>query len=220
MECLVAHRLAQAVDQRPRIAEYFRVIVGEVARRRHRIAAVLGDHGQHPLAQIAQIVGEVPVHPVHHRLVRKIAVIAERHLAHQEIAHGIKPVGFDELMRVDHIAGRFGYLLAFIGPPAMGKDTLRRRQSGGHQEGRPVNRMEAQDILADHVQIGRPESAEQVAIGIRVPHSGYVVGQRVEPDIHDVVVIARHRHAPVEGGARDGQVPQPALHKADHLIAA
>ena len=38
----------------------------------------------------------------------------------------------------------------------MGEDALRRRDAGAHQEGRPVDGVEAQDVLADHVQVGRP----------------------------------------------------------------
>ena len=36
-------------------------------------AAVLGDHGEHPLRQVAEIVGQVPVDAPHHGAVGKIA---------------------------------------------------------------------------------------------------------------------------------------------------
>jgi hypothetical protein len=47
-----------------------------------------------------------------------------------------------------------------------------------------------------------------------------VVGQRIDPDIHDVLGIAGHADAPVEGGARDRQVLQAALHEARDLVEA
>ena len=50
--------------------------------------------------------------------------------------------------------------------------------------------------------------------------AGNVVGQRVDPDIHDVIGRAGHRHAPVEGGARHREVGEPALDEADHLVEA
>jgi hypothetical protein len=46
---------------------------------------------EHPLGEIAEVIGEVAVHAVDHGAMGEIAVIAEGHLAHQEIAHGIRP---------------------------------------------------------------------------------------------------------------------------------
>ncbi len=87
--------------------------------------------------------------------------------------------------------------------------------------------MEADDVLADDVQIGRP-----VRLVGRVPpghaadpvagesQRGDIVGQRVQPDIHDVGVVARHRHAPIERGPGDRQIPQALADKAHHLVLA
>ena len=68
----------------------------------------------------------------------------------------------------------------------MGEDAARRLEPGGHQEGRPIDRVKAQDVLADHVQIGGPEGCKLAALAIGIADRGDVVGQRVEPDIHDV----------------------------------
>ena len=57
-------------------------------------------------------------------------------------------------------------------------------------------------------------------VGVGVAGRGDVVGQRVDPDIHDVPRRARDRHTPVEAGPRHGQVRQPALDEAHHLVAA
>ena len=71
---------------------------GSVRRRRraapvgHRAAAVPGDHRQRALREIAEIVGEIGVDARDDRLVRIVAVLAERHFAQEEIAHGIEAV--------------------------------------------------------------------------------------------------------------------------------
>ena len=47
--------------------------------------------------------------------------------------------------------------------------------------------MEPDDVLADHVEIGRPEPVEQIRVGVGEAGPGEVVRQRVDPDVHDVV---------------------------------
>jgi len=169
-------------------------------------------------ARFADAVGEVGVDPVDDGAVREIAVAAERQLAQHEVAHRVDAVLLGELGRRHHVLQPLRHLLALDRPPAMGEDPARRRDPGGHQEGRPVDRVEAQDVLADHVQIRRPEGAELLALGVRIAGGGDVVGQRVEPDIHDMRRIARHRDAPAEAGARHREVAQPRLDERDDLV--
>ena len=64
-----------------------------------RAAAVPGDHRQRALRQIAEVVGEVGVHARDDRLVRIAAVLAERHLAQEEIAHRIEAISGDQARR-------------------------------------------------------------------------------------------------------------------------
>ena len=147
-----------------------------------------------------------------------VAVLAERHLAQEEIAQLVDAVGVGQRERVDHVADRLRHLLAAVEQEAVGEDAPRHRDAGRHQEGRPVDRVEAHDVLADDVQVGRPVAPEFRAVGVGKADAGDVVGQRVDPDIHDVLGIAGHPDAPVEGGARDRQVLQPALHEARDLV--
>ena len=60
---------------------------------RDLLAAALGDDRQHPLAEIAVGVGEVAVEAADQGAPLEVAVVAERHLAQQEVAHRIEPVG-------------------------------------------------------------------------------------------------------------------------------
>ena len=78
--------------------------------------------------------------------------------------------------------------------------------------------MEAHDVLADHVQIRGPVAAKLGAIYVGVTDRGDVVGERVDPHIHDVLRIARDLHAPVEGRTRDRQVLQAALDEGADLV--
>ena len=100
----------------------------------------------------------------------------------------------------------------------MREDAARHLDAGRHQERRPIDRVEAHDVLADHVQIGRPVALELRAVGVGKAGRGDVVGQRVDPHIHDVLGIAGHADAPVERGARDRQILQAAAHEARHLV--
>ena len=211
--------LAQPVGEAARLRQQRLVGLAEGAQLRHLAAAVLGHHGEHPLGQVAEVVGEIVVDPADEGPVGEVAVVAEGDLAQQEIAHLVDPVTLGDLEGVDHVAERLGDLLSFAGPPAVGEDPFRRRDPGGHQEGRPVDRVEAQDILAHHVQVRRPEGGERLTVFIGIADGRDVVCERVQPDVHDVVRIVRHRHAPAEGGAADREVAQARFHEGDDLVA-
>ena len=101
----------------------------------------------------------------------------------------------------------------------MAVDLLRQGQVGRHQEGRPVDRVESDDVLADQMHVGRPEPSEfAVLVGIADP--GHVGRQRIDPDVHHMVGRSGHLDPPVEAGARDAQITKPAFDKAQHLVAA
>ena len=201
MQLLRRHRLARLADhgvsggknrlvggtQRPRRGQH----AGEIARH----------HGQRALRQIAEIVGEIGVDAVDDRLMAVVAVLPERHLAQEEIAQRIDAVGLGERKRIDDVADRLRHLLAAVEQKAVGEDAARHGNACRHQEGRPVHGVEAHDVLADHVQVGRPIAAEFLAVGIGKIDGGDVVGERVNPHIHHVPGIARHLDAPVEGRA-------------------
>ncbi len=99
----------------------------------------------------------------------------------------------------------------------MDHDLLRHGEVRRHQEGRPVDGVEPRDVLADDMGIRGPEAGAR-RIGIGKARGGEIVGQRVHPDIHHVLRIARNRDAPVEGGAADRKIVQTALHKGNDLV--
>ncbi len=94
--------------------------------------------------------------------------------------------------------------------------------AGGHQERGPVDAVEAADLLADEVHVGGPEFCEARLVGGivgAVAERGDVVGQRVEPDVDDVLFVARHGNAPGEAGAADGEILEAAADEGDDLAA-
>ena len=78
-------------------AEQCLVVVGERARLGHVAGAVLRDHRQHALGQVAEVVGEVVVDAADHGGVAEVAVIAEGDLAQEEVAGLVEAVALDQL---------------------------------------------------------------------------------------------------------------------------
>ena len=141
-------------------------------------------------------------------------------LAQQEIADLVQAEGRDQLPRLDHVAERLAHLLAVDHPPAVGRHPLRHRQPGRHQERRPIDRMETDDVLADEMHIRRPERPARRGL-IREAAGGDVVVQRVQPDIHHV---RRERPAPgcpsVKLVRLIDRSRSPPRTKLMHLVAA
>ena len=50
------------------------------------------------------------------------------------------------------------------------------------------------------------------------PQGRHVVGERVQPDVEDVLLLPREGDAPRDGGAADGEVLQAALHEGPDLV--
>ena len=97
--------------------------------------------------------------------------------------------------------------------PRMTKDLLGQLFAQCHQEDRPVNGMETDDVLTDEVYISRPELlVVLVVVSVRVPAAeGDIVGQCVQPDVNNVLVVKGNRYAPVEGGTGNAQILQTGL---------
>ena len=128
----------------------------ELAGLRQHAAELLGDHRQRALRQIAEIVGEIGIDARDDGLVVVVAVLPERHLAQEEIAHLIDAVLIGEIEGIDDVADRLRHLLAAVEQEAVRIDPLLHGNARRHQERRPVHRVEADDVLADDVHVGRP----------------------------------------------------------------
>ena len=94
---------------------------------------------------------------------------------------------------------------------------LGKRQVGRHEERWPINCVKADDILADNVHAGGPVFAPFRRV-VRKSYTRYVRRQRVEPDVHHMVLATRNLHPPIETRPRDRQIAQAAFDKANGFI--
>ena len=122
--------------------------------------AVLPGHREHPREQVAEVVGEVRVDAPDEGPVREVAVRAEGHLAHQEVAQRVHAVAVGERAGVDDVADGLGHLAPLDRPPAVREDRARRGDPAGVEHRRPVDRVRGQDVLADEVVRRGPEALE------------------------------------------------------------
>ena len=68
--------------------------------------------------------------------------------------------------------------------------------------------------------VGRPELVGEVLALAGVAQRRVVVEERVDPDVDDLRLVPRHRHAPLEPGARQRHVAQAALDERERLVVA
>src|SRR3546814_473515 len=128
--------------------------------------------------------------------------LSEADFAKQVIAQRIDAEAVGERHRIDDIAERLRHLFPAIEQKAVAEYLLRQRQVRAHQKSRPVNRMKTNDILADHMDVRWPECCE-IAVRIGKAETREIGRQRIDPNIHHMPWRPRHRHTPVETGARD-----------------
>ena len=115
------------------------------------------DHRERAAGEIAEAVGEFGVVAVDERVVTEAAILPEDDFAEQEIAQGFDAHHLADGLGAHDVAARLAHLVVFEKQPAVGEDLLRQRQVGGHQEGGPEDGVEAEDFLADEMQVGGPE---------------------------------------------------------------
>ena len=129
----------------------------------HDTAAVVHRHVQHAVREVAEVVREVGVVALHHRLVREVAVGTEALVGHEVVAEPVDAEVGDEIGRRDLVEPRLAHLLAADEQPAVREHALRRLEPGRHQHRGPVHGVEAQDVLADEVVVDRPPLREALA---------------------------------------------------------
>ena len=90
-----------------------------VARPRDdALAVAMNDRGR-PADEVAEIVGQVGVVPPQHGFVREVGVLAEHHLAHDEVSEAVHAELPDVVGRLHDVANRLGHLGAVHQPPAV-----------------------------------------------------------------------------------------------------
>ena len=209
----VAHALLDCHRQAERNG--FQLIVHRLGLgwgRYHAVEILLG-HGDRAVDQIAQHVCKVGVDALADQLIGDHAVVCKRHLVQHIVAHRVHTEQAHQIVRIDHVTERLGHLTLAHEQPRVAEYLLGQRLAERHQEDRPVDRVEADDVLADQVHVCGPEAlVVLVVIAVRiVAAEGDIVGQRVQPDVDHVARIKVHRDAPAERGAGHAQVLQAGL---------
>ena len=132
------------------------LVVGVQHRRQgHHAGPVALDHAQGPGSQVPQPIGEVRIEAVDEALIGEAAVVAHLHVPHEVEAQGVV-AEVQQGVRTDHVALALGHLVVAHEPPAVGQDGGGEEHAGGHEEGRPVDRMKAENILANQLEIWWP----------------------------------------------------------------
>ena len=127
----------------------------------HDLAAeILVAHRNRAVHKVAERIGKLGVPSLDHEVVGDHTVILKRHLVDAEIADRIDIEYIGEIVGVNDISLGLRHLAAGLQEPRMTEDLLRERLAERHQEDRPVNGMEADDVLADKVKI-RPSRSLQ-----------------------------------------------------------
>lgn len=99
--------------------------------------------------------------------------------------------------RVDDVALGFGHLAPVAEEqPAVAVHLLGQRQIKRHEHGRPDDGVEAHNLLADEMNVGRPVFAVIGIVVRTVAQRGDVVGERVEPDVDDVFLVQNRTGTP------------------------
>ena len=189
----------------------------------HNAVKILVAHGDRAVHEISERVCKVGVGALRHKLPRDYAVVIVRHLVKHEISRRVHTEDVDQIVCVDDVALGLAHLVATLQKPRVSEHLLRKRNVQRHQEDRPVNRVEADDVLADQMKVRRPELLELLrAVAVRViADSGDIVRKRIEPYIHDVLVVEINRNAPFEGRSRHAQILQAGQQEVvHHLILA
>ncbi len=101
----------------------------------------------------------------------------------------------------------------------MGENSLGQLDPSAHQKRRPVNGVEPDNVLADHMDIGRPVFPALRAF-VRIARRRDVIGERIDPHIHDVLGIVGYWNTPIERRARNRKVAQARFDEARDLVAS
>ena len=190
------------------------------SRKRLGPAKVLVHHVDDAADEVAVAVGQVAVEALDERIEAEAAVLSKRDFAQQEVAQRIGAQNFLDRFSAHDVALRLGHLALVKEQPAVGFHAARRLNARGHQKRRPVDAVETADLLADQVHVRRPEFFEaRLVLWIvgAVADCRDVVGQRVEPHVDHVLLVAGNRNAPGETCPAYGQVFEAAADKGDDL---
>ena len=137
-----------------------------------------------------------------------------------EVADSVYAEQVYQIVCVDHVSFGFTHLAVALQQPRMTKYLFRKRQIECHQEDRPVNGMETDDVFSDQMQVCRPQLVELLgAVSVTViTDSSDVVGQCIQPYIGNVLRVEGYRDSPGEGGSGYTEILQSRKKEVVHHL--
>src|SRR5581483_7206129 len=129
-------------------------------RIRNLLAKVARDHRECSAREIAEIIRQIGVVPLHQSVKRETAVLAKDYFPKQEITESIVAENINDSFGANDIAARLRHLVLLEQQPAMDDDLLRQWQACSHEKRGPIHSVEANYLLAHHVNVGWPVALE------------------------------------------------------------
>ena len=117
---------------------------------------VLLDHREYPACQVAEPVGQLRIVQLGEPLPGEVAVGLPGDLAHEVEAEGVGAEAIDRLAQFELDPGTLGEALPAEVDESVGPDPFRQGESGRLEHRRPDDAVEAGDVLANDMQLGRP----------------------------------------------------------------
>ena len=109
--------------------------------------AILEDHRERAADEVAEAIGEVGIVAGNEGVVAESAVGAEGNFAEQEVAKGVEAHHLLDWCGAYDVAAALGHFVVFKEQPAVGVNALGQRPVGGHEEGGPIDGVEAHDLF-------------------------------------------------------------------------
>src|SRR5699024_2496668 len=101
---------------------------------------------------------------------------------------------------IENVSFGFTHFAVSLKKPRMSKHLLWKRKIQRHQDNRPVNCMETDNIVSDQMQICRPvffKVFRVISIAV-ITDSSDIVGKGIQPYIDNVPFIKINRNSPFE----------------------
>ena len=125
-----------------------------------------------------------------------------------KVTYCINAKEIHQIVRIQHISFGFTHFAVTLQQPRMSEYLLRQWKIQCHQENRPVNGMETDNIFSDQMQVCRPVFLKlfgAVTIAV-ISDTSDIVGQRIQPYINHMLRIKIYRNTPFERGTGNTQI--------------
>ena len=191
-----------------------------VGQWRHQAVAITLEHRERAVYKVAQTIGQLSRITRTKAGIGPVPVGADVQFAQHVKAEGVHTPLVNDGDGVNDVAGALAQLLPILLPPTMNENLFGQGQPHGLKHHRPIDGVKLQDVLADDVDICRPqrelivcscwlmvESAQDSGIR-KCGGDADVVDQGVEPYVGDEIGIEWQGDAPVQARnwAADAQI--------------